>query len=453
MNAGSPPDAGAPGAARRSWWPGLRLRLGGAAVADQVLSSGTQLLLLVLVARTSSATILGALSVATLVHGFCLGSMGGLVGDVALIRCRRARSAADGGPPPVVPTAPLGRRSAPPAVPSIDETARTGLLLAVGFGTACGLAFAAVALVLGGPVGHMLLVFALAEPIVLGQDLLRSVAYGSRRVGHAARLDGLWMAVQVAASIGLWVSGHLSATTLVLAWIGGALASLLYGLVEGRLGFDPSGIVDWLHDDGRRGVGFLGDHLVSTGVVQASFLAVGALMPLAEFAAFRLAFVAVNPLANLMAGVRDLNLARVAGAHGDRALAFRRARSMAPVFAGVAVAYGVAVTVPPASLGVHVLGHTWRAAHGLVGVVALGEVFRLSGFPAVDFLKVQGTPGALVRTRVVASLVLVPAIVVGGVVWGPHGAVWAAAGALAVATAIWWRRAAVLAHPMPPVAP
>ena len=140
---------------------------------------------------------------------------------------------------------------------------------------------------------------------------------------------------------------------------------------------------------------FVIDFLVSTGMVQASFLLLGVLLPLDEFGALRVAFVSLSPLANLLAGVRALTLAHLAGLRRAPARARRRAAQLATSFAAAGLAYGTILVVLPDRLGAEVFGDTWSDAAGLVGIVAVGEALRLSTFAAIDLVKVLGAPSVL----------------------------------------------------------
>ena len=98
LAASAPHTALAPSTARGDWAPaasrGRRLfGRASAALVDQVLSSGSQLLLFVLVAREADTTTLGAVSVAMLAHGFLLGVVRAGIGEPVLLRCRADRSA------------------------------------------------------------------------------------------------------------------------------------------------------------------------------------------------------------------------------------------------------------------------------------------------------------------------------------------------------------------------
>ena len=67
-------------------------------------------------------------------------------------------------------------------------------------------------------------------------------------------------------------------------------------------------------------------------------------------------------------------------------------------------------------------------------------MFRLTTFPAIDFLKVFARPAVLVKTRVPGAIAVVAGIVIGGLADGPFGAVVGVALAMAAQSVIWWTR-------------
>ncbi len=393
-----------------------RLRRAGGAVADQLLSSATGLLLIVLVARAGDPATFGAFSLALVVHGFLLGVVRAAIGEVVLLRGRRAGA-------------------------STETEARLGLLLALVAALAAGLGLLVAAAAVGGEVGRYLELVALAAPFVYAQDLLRYVAYGAGKIGRAGAIDAVWLGVQVVASASLLRLHHASPTWLLLAWLAGAAVSALVGCVATSVLPTREGVQRWWHDERGRAIGFVSDFLVSTGMVQASFVLLGVVLPLAEFGALRVAFVSLSPLANVLAGVRTLTLAHLAGLRASPPRARRRAAQVALGLMGCGAVYGTCLTLLPPRWGSEVFGATWTEARTLVGLVAIGEVFRLSTFPAIDLIKVFASPMALVRTRAVAAVGVVGGLVAGALIAGPRGAATSVALAYLLAAAIWWRQA------------
>jgi hypothetical protein len=389
---------------------------GSSAVLDQLLSSSSQLLLTVLVAREGGAATFGALSVALVSHGFVLGCVRAVVGEVAVVRLRRAP----------------GRQVA---------EARVTLLLGLCTSAVAAAGFLLASFLIGGSIGTFLALFALAAPFVQVQDLRRYLAFAEGRVGHAIALDGTWLAVQVVVSSFLIVSGSATAERLVLAWIAGAAISALAAVIVGRWRPSSATLRTWLRDDGTRAASFVGDFVVSTGLTQAAFLALGAILSLEEFGGLRLVFVSLSPLANALAGIRALTLGQYTRLRDDPTRARGIALAVAAVFGGLSAAYGLALVLAPVSWGEAVLGDGWSEAHRYVGVLAIGEALRMASFPAIDLIKSSSRPLALVRTRVVLAAIGVVALVSGALLGGPLWAAINATGAAAISALVWWRTA------------
>jgi len=384
-------------------------------MVDQVLSSGTQLLLIVLVARTADAATFGAVSVALLAHGFLMGLVRAGVGEVVLLRCR-----ADGT--------------------SVRREARLGLFVMLIAGVAVGLALTCAGVVVGGQVGRFLLLAALAAPFVYAQDLLRYVAYGAGRMWHAILVDGAWLVVQVIASALLLAGGHATPTWLVLAWVLGAGAGAIAGGVAQRVRPRRVALGRWWAEERARSAGFLTDYLVSNGLWQGSFLLLSVLLPLDEFGGLRVAFISLRPLANVLAGVRILTLAHLGGLRRQPARARVRAALLALALAAPAAAYGIGLALLPDQWGAELFGETWAEAATLVGILAAGEVLRVATFAAIDLVKVLGRPMDLVRTRATGGVCVVGGLLLGTALAGPYGAVVGTAIGYAVNGAIWWRQ-------------
>jgi O-antigen/teichoic acid export membrane protein len=397
-------------------------------MADQVLSSGTQFLLIVLVARRADPTTFGAVSVALLVHGFLLGVVRAAIAEVVLLRCQARPSES--------------RREA-----------RVGLFLTMPAGGIAGIGLLCVGLAVGGEVGHYLQLVALAAPAVYAQDVLRYVAYGTGRIGLAIAVDGIWMAVQVLVSVVLIGAGQATPSLLILAWIAGAVAGASAGALLLRVSPRPVALGRWWAQERARAGGFVTDFLVANGLMQGSFILLSVLLPLDEFAGLRAAFLCLSPLANLLAGVRTLTLAQLAGLRERPARARWRAVQVALALAGVGAIYAIGLVLLPDRWGSELFGETWAEAVGLVGLLAVGELIRLGSFAAIDLVKVLGSPMDLVRTRVVTSAGVVTGLLVGAMAAGPYGAVVGTVVGNLLVTTIWWRRAWIVGdRPVPQVA-
>jgi O-antigen/teichoic acid export membrane protein len=337
------------------------------------------------------------------------------IGEVIVLRCRAHR-------------------------PAAGFEARRGTFLALVAATVAALGYVGAAAVIGGQVGHFLLLMAVAGPLVYAQDLLRYVAYGAGRVDQAVVVDAVWFVVQVAASAVVLAAGDATPTRLILAWALGAGAGWLSLAVPRRLWPRPVAIRRWWTEEHARSGGFLADFLVTNGMWQGSFLLLSALMPLEELGALRVAIVSVSPLANLLAGVRTLGLAHLADLRMHPVRAFRRAAQIGLGLAVAAAVYGVGVVLLPEDWGAELFGETWAEAAALVGIVALAEVIRLPTFAAIDLVKVLGGPADLVRTRLIGGVGVIAGLLLGAVAAGPRGAAVGTAVGYAWNELVWWRK-------------
>lgn len=389
----------------------------GSALVDQLLSSGSGLVVFVLVAHAGSRATIGSVGLALIVNGLLLGTVRALVGEVALIRSRR--------------------EGVDPA-----REASTALLLALGGAVVSAVLLLVVAAVLHNETGRYLALVAVALPFVHLQDVLRYVAYSAKRVGDAIVIDGAWLGVQVLVSAGLLVAGRETPTRLFVAWGFGAVVGALLGLARSGLRPSAAGLADWWAEDRRRMASFFADYFFSTGLVQAAFLVLGGLLGQASFGVFRLGATAVSPLVNAMAGVRVLGLVRLTERNRDADAGLRTAVRYGTGFTAVGFAYLAVLALVPRSIGEALLGGTWDEARTVALITAAGEALRLGSFAATDFVKVFSHGFRLVRTRFIGSLFVVLGAIGGGLAGGPEGAATGVAIAALIGTVLWWLAAA-----------
>ena len=163
-------------------------------------------------------------------------------------------------------------------------------------------------------------------------------------------------------------------------------------------------------------------------------------MSLEELGALRVAIVSVSPLANVLAGVRALGLASLAGLREQPVRARRRAVLIGLGLAAAAAVYGVGLVLLPDRWGSELFGETWTEAASLVGIVALAEVLRLPTFAAIDLVKVLGRPVDLVRTRLTGGVGVIASMLLGAALAGPRGAAAGTVVGYAWSELIWWRQ-------------
>ncbi|PZS26314.1 MAG: hypothetical protein DLM61_18555 [Pseudonocardiales bacterium] len=385
--------------------------------ADQVLSSGTNLLLLLLVLRTSSGSVFGAFSAAVIVQGLLLGSSRALIGEVLLLRMGRS---------------PETRR----------QDRGLALTLVLGSSAVFGLALAAVGAFLPEPLRGFFLVIGVAVPFVHVQDLQRYGAFAVAQPRTAVALDLGWLVVQAGTSA-ILLTLTPQPRDFVLAWAAGAAVSAAAGLFITRWAPSLRGIHAVVLEERGRSGSFFGDFALSAGVAQAAFLGSSGVLTLAGFGLLRFALTVVSALTNVLSSARILTL----GFFGRRRIPDRATWQLfwgaGATYVSITVMFVGFLLIMPRHVGMLIFGPLWLQAVPLLGLAAIVEAIRVASFPAIDFLKAFIAGSALVTTRSIVGLITASSLLVGGAVAGPRGALVALAAAYLLALALWLRRVQV----------
>ncbi|MCF6521864.1 hypothetical protein [Streptomyces sp. JJ36] len=397
-------------------------------VLDQGVAALTNIVVVLVAARQSTAAGFAVFSVVYTVFAVLLGLCTAHVGQALVLE-----------------------KGAPRAV-------RTACRSAVAF-TACaaagaGLLAAAVAAAVPGADGALaagLAALGLVLPVLLTQDCLRYVCSVLRQPHRALAADLVRLAV-AATALALQPAGTGPAR-LVVVWGLSALPALLLGLAllapllrDART--EPVRLLRRGHL-GRRfavefSVGNAGTQLAVIGLgVWASPLAVGALRGATTL------FGPLNVLFNAATGFGPPLLTRA----GGPARTARTAALAGGVLAGVAGGWAAVLVLLPAHWGRELLGDTWAAASGLLPATGSQYVLMAFGTCALLTLRVLA-PRSTLPLQLVFSLFSVCCLLLGYAAGGVLGAAWGlCAGSGCKAAASWLRaaRAARAPVPQPPV--
>ena len=192
-------------------------------VIDQGLSALTNLLLSVMVARSTTASAFGAFAVAFLVYGLVIGFSRALVGQ------------------------PLQISFASATPEEFRKAAGHSLGAAVVVGSIAALITAVISLAVGGQAGTALIALSLWFPALVLQDTCRMAFFAAGTPRRAAAIDSAWAVVvlggfSAAMAVGL-ADGAVIPLTL---WGLGATVAAVYGIVLLRVGTTVRGCVQWM---------------------------------------------------------------------------------------------------------------------------------------------------------------------------------------------------------------
>jgi hypothetical protein len=399
-------------------------------VADQGVAAFTNIIVLVVAARLSSAAGFSVFSMVYMIFTVLLGVNVSYVGQALVLErgSRRVRAAC---------------RSA------VAFTATASAVL--GWGMAAGLLF------VPGATARGLAVLGLVLPVVLTQDGMR-YCFSALRLPHLALVaDAVRLLVAVPA---LAVQPHdAGAVRLVAVWGVSGVPALLVGavLLRRRLRAGPGEVrppldVRQYVRRGHLGQRFVVEFGVGNATSQLAVVGLGLFAAPLAVGALRGAttlFGPMNVLFNSATAFGPPLLNRVRGT-GRK---IRATATLAVALAGVAVAWTAVLMLLPPRAGRALLGDTWAASSALLPASGSQYACIALGTSALLTLRVL-RPRATLPIQVAFSLASVLFMLAGYRVDGVLGAAWGlAVGSALKALALWWRigveRRAARARPAP----
>ncbi|MFJ6720018.1 MULTISPECIES: hypothetical protein [unclassified Streptomyces] len=381
-----------------------------ASVLDQAASSATNIGVLVLAARLSSASGFADFSMVYVTFTVLLGLNMAYVGQTVVLEKDGER---------------------------LGSVCRSGLTFTAVASAVAGLVPALVGLVLPGAAGWAFLALGLVLPLVLVQDGLR-YCFSALRVPERALAADVVRLVGVVGALLAQPEGA-SAGRLVLVWGVSALPALGLGLwllrpyVRGaRVDLRP------YVRRGHLGQRFVVEFAVGNGSSQLAVLGLGLFATPLAVGALRGATTLFGPLNVLFNSANAFGPPVVGRASGKRGVV-RLTLLMGGVLAALGAGWGAVLYALPETVGRRLLGDTWGAAAALLP--ATGAQYAVMGLGTCALLTLRVlNPKATLSLQVVFSLLSVALLLGGYAVWGVAGAAWGlAAGSAAKAAAAWAR--------------
>jgi len=385
------------------------------AVADQILSSISNLLLGTVVARTVTADEYGAFAVGFASMAIALGISRGLSSDAFLARLK------------------VGERE------RWAREASDAVSFVIAFGMVCSALVGAGGVLAGPTLRPVLWAFAAILTLVLVQDVYRYVLIGGGQANLATLSDGALIAFLLVA-LALFGGQLDSAPRLVVAWGVSAGLAALVGAAALRQAPTVRGVGAWWHRTRRLGARFATEFVLLSGSSQIVLFALAVTSGLVAAAALRGANVILGPAAIVTTG-----LVAAAIPEGRRLLVRgdKRFRTLIIVLAAglsaMTIAWGLVAYWLPIGVGRFLLGDTWLSARSIMPLLGLaaGGTAASTGLMA-GLRALQAASGSL-RATVPLALLATAGGVVGGHFGGATGAVIGLTGPLWVGVVLYWR--------------
>jgi O-antigen/teichoic acid export membrane protein len=357
---------------------------------DQVFSSGSNFVLVILVARASDTAQFGVFTIAYGVITFALALSRSAVG------------------------VPLGTDLPTATRPEAQRLLghATSAALVVGAGT--GLAVMVIGLVtgIGEPMRSTMFLFAVACPVIVLQDVWRFCCVASGRPGQALASDGLWFLVGFGALVWTVATEHgLDTRHAGAVWLLGGVLALLslsrcaVASLPRWKGFVGSVLLE------RRRLHLSSDAALSALTPLTVALGVAALASAQTVGALRGASTLMSPINVTVAAVQLGAIAEVSRRHP--ATAARMMRQLTTLLCLGTLLWGVVVVGLPSAWGRSLLGETWAPAHHVLPFTVVEYVGISIWTGAMSLLRARHRTGEALRLRVVyatTSIVAAPVV-------------------------------------------
>jgi O-antigen/teichoic acid export membrane protein len=378
---------------------------------DQVISGASNVLIAVLAARLLSAAQFGLFGIVFLVYTILVGVTRALVSDSLLVH-------------------PVESRERP------GEVIGTSVVLA--FPLAAGLVLVGLGARLWSPsLGDALLVLGACLPLLVLQDVGRYLGYAIQRPMRAVVLDSVWLVVMLACVAVLFTRSGRTLASFIAAWAGsGAAAGVLlfvwYDIRRVRLG------LSWVRYTWKLGWRYLVSYISLQGTTLGMSSEVGAIAGTRALGGVQGALLLVRPFTTFQVAASAATIGEVARAVGARGKVWRHVVVNTTLTTAVAALNVVVMLILPTKLGELVLGASWHPAKPLLLPTGVQILFIavLTG-PQAALLGVRAMRKAM-TINVANSILLLIAALVGALLNGAKGALWAAAVAQGVVALAWW---------------
>ena len=386
-------------------------------VADQAVSSLTNVAVSLYVVHSLGAAQFGAFSLAYVTYGFALNASRGLSTDPLMVRF----SAVSGR---------VWRRGV---------RGSTGTAIAVGLIT--GIVTLAAAALFRGIIGAAFLGLGLTLPGLMLQDSWRFSFFAAGRGSQAFLNDCIWGVTLLPALVLLRAAHHADVFWFTFAWGATACIGAAAGVLQSGLFPRPARAWEWLSRHRDLATRYLIEGTLSSAVMQVRGYGTAALLGLAAVGYVQASVTLVGPITILSLGMGLVTLPE-----GARIL--HRSPGKFPLFCwlvsgGLALAglaWGVVLIVAvPRGLGHVAVGGIWRPTYPLLLPQTVYMVGGGIAAGAGTGLHALGAARRSLRVAIIGSLVVSAFAIGGAAAYGAQGTIYGMAmGTWFGAALAWW---------------
>ncbi len=385
-------------------------------VADQVVSSGTNYAVNVVVLRSLGVEAFGAFSLGFFLYLFA-------------ISVARA-----------YPMEPLAMRYPLRAEAAWRSGASAALGTALAGGLFLGIASLAVGIVIGGLIGGVLISLGLTMPGLVLQDAIRMAFVSRGRAARALVNDLVWGILLVPA-LGIAILAGDEVGAITLAWGVAATLAGIFGLWQLRILPRPMAARRWWREHHDVGPRFLAEASLRTIFLQLAMVGVGAIAGIAAVGYIRGGQLLMAPIQIVFFGLTSVLIPEGVRAL-ERGIGVLTRLAVAVSIGQIVLAAGWAVTIVVGFtvIGPLILGQDWRSFQPFVAA-AIGTQVGIVATSGPQMLlralsDARRSLGATFLTAI-ATLLLPITFALGGATM----AAWGFAIAAIIGAVAWWSSA------------
>jgi hypothetical protein len=385
-------------------------------LADQGLSSMTNLVLSVSVARAVAPSEFGVFALGMAAYWMTLTVARSITSQPLVARYSAAEDA------------------------TWREAATSSLGAVVVIGLLCAFGLAVAGIVVAGALGSVLFAIATCLPALVLRDGYRFAFFAKRR-GRSAFLNQLlWSVLLLSGLTAATLLAPPSVITTILIWgASGAIATAV-AILQARLVPRPMRAWGWWRGERDIAVPYAAEAFVTTATGQIYLYGVAAIAGISAVAAVRGAEVILGVLQVVLQGAQLTAVPQ--GVHALRTSPDRlrsRILSLGIALATLSALWGAAAILLPENVGSFLLGSTWPRTHEVLVPMTLLYVAGSASVAASVGLRALAAAARSLRASAIGAVIVIVGAT-GGSNFGATGAAWGLAVGGLLHVAVFWRQ-------------
>jgi len=364
---------------------------------DQIVSSGSTFLFVVVAARALSASDLGSVSVAFEFYLLGVFAARGVSGD------------------------PLTSRFSGLDVIGLRNPVRSAASTAIAIGALLGILLVAGSFFVEPTLRSVLIVVGVAMPGLTLQDYVRSALIVQGRVRSTFVNDCLWTFGQLPAMAAA-IAIDSRPATVCAAWAATGCVVALIGLFQlHHTPARPQAVRSWLRENRDLWPFYLGDNLLYELSSLSLILIVSATAGLESMAGFRVAMTVYAPLSLIGRGVISVAVALLARNRDAPGEVRRNALIISLILTPLAIGWGLLTLLIPEQLGEAFFGKSWAEASPIVFLASFVCASGLFATGVSIGLRSLSAGRHTLSGRLIVSIGAAIAAGIGGALGATHG--------------------------------